>query len=40
MGLYMAKTAIEKNMKGKLYFENEHGGAKFYIELSKDGINE
>ena len=40
MGLYMAKRAIEKNMKGKLYFENEHGGAKFYIELSKDGINE
>lgn len=40
MGLYMAKTAIEKNMKGKLHFENEHGGAKFYIEFNKDGINE
>ena len=33
LGLYMSKTIIERNMKGRLYAENIANGAKFVIEL-------
>jgi two-component system CheB/CheR fusion protein len=34
LGLYMAKTIIEKNMDGILKVENTNSGAKFTIELA------
>jgi len=33
MGLYIAKTIIERNMDGKISFENNVHGAKFIIEM-------
>lgn len=33
IGLYMAKTIIEKNFNGKLYVKNAKKGAKFFLEL-------
>lgn len=36
MGLYVAKTAVEKNMNGRIYFKNENNGARFFIELKKE----
>ncbi len=33
LGLYIAKIIIEKNMDGKIYFENVARGVKFTVEL-------
>jgi len=33
LGLYMSKNIIEKNMKGRLYFENKEEGVEFSIEV-------
>ena len=33
LGLYIAKTIIERNMKGKLTVKNNMDGAEFKIEL-------
>ncbi len=33
LGLYISKTIIEKNMKGKLHVQNAKNGAEFIIEL-------
>jgi signal transduction histidine kinase len=33
IGLYMAKTIIEKNMGGRLTVRNTDGGAEFRIEV-------
>lgn len=35
LGLYMAKTIIEKNMKGKIFVENKEFGASFTIILNR-----
>ncbi|WP_164968953.1 sensor histidine kinase [Arcobacter sp. CECT 8989] len=35
LGLYMAKTIIEKNMKGKIFVENKELGASFRIILNR-----
>ena len=35
IGLYMSKTIVEKNMKGKLLVENINEGARFTIEVPK-----
>jgi PAS domain S-box-containing protein len=37
IGLYMAKTIIEKNMAGKLYLDDDLTKTIFIIELEKDG---
>ncbi len=34
LGLYMAKTIIEKNMNGKIYCDNLKDGVKFTLELN------
>ncbi len=34
LGLYIAKTIVEKNMDGKLFCENTHSGVKFSVELN------
>lgn len=36
IGLYMSRTIIEVNMKGKLYAKNGVDGAEFHIELYKN----
>jgi signal transduction histidine kinase len=35
IGLYMSKVIIEKNMLGKLYFNNLENGVEFIIQLKK-----
>ncbi|UTJ05724.1 cache domain-containing protein [Arcobacter roscoffensis] len=35
IGLYMSKTIVDKNMKGKLSVENINDGARFTIEVPK-----
>ncbi|NWF66027.1 MAG: ATP-binding protein [Campylobacterales bacterium] len=36
LGLYMSKTIIEENLKGKIFVENIFHGAKFIIVLKKN----
>ena len=33
LGLYIAKSVIENNMQGKIWVENRHDGAVFFIRL-------
>lgn len=35
LGLYMAKNIIEKNMEGKIGFENKESGVEFFICINK-----
>jgi len=40
LGLYMARTIVEKHLKGRIWAENTAQGACFFIELPRGGQNE